>query len=52
MGLLDDDTPSMNLYTPPTSGKRFRKDTVLSQEQRDAELNRIREDDDEPMQIE
>lgn len=37
MGLLDDEY--VPPYVPPTMGKRFRKQTALSQEERDAELN-------------
>jgi hypothetical protein len=37
MGLLDDDYKPP--YQPPIAGRRFRKETALSQEERDAALN-------------
>ena len=36
MGLLDDDIKP--LWQPPKGGKKFRKETDLSQQQRDDEL--------------
>lgn len=37
MGLLDDDYKAP--WTPPKSDKRYKRQTALSQEARDAELN-------------
>jgi hypothetical protein len=41
MGLLDDVNP---LYTPPFS-RKFRKETALSQEERDSDLNNFDRDE-------
>lgn len=42
MGLLDDDY--VPPYKPPENGKRYRKQTALSQEERDSELNNLGHD--------
>lgn len=42
MGLLDFDDNYKKPYTPPKNvGKRFRKETALSQEERDNDLNNV-----------
>ena len=48
MGLLDDEEKYVPPYRPPErgQGRRYEKQTILSQEDRDRELNNINEEDE------